>query len=793
MKEVSASEIFEKLEDKLRAHFGVTGRTATDTQVFCACAELVRESMSRGLAAESSREGRQVHYLSMEFLLGRSLEKNAYNLGVLEPLCRALEDMGREPAEIFEREPDAGLGNGGLGRLAACYMDSCATLGLPVTGYSICYENGMFRQSIEHGRQHELADDWLDVGESWLVSQHDDAVEVRFGGRVEQSWDPGGRCRAELKEYQSVIALPRDMLISGYKGGRVCRLRLWEARSPSRLDMRLFTSGKYAESMESRTLAEVITKVLYPADDHDEGRTLRLKQQYFFGSATAQSIVREHKRRFGSVRGFEKMNVIQINDTHPALIIPELMRIFLDGEGMDWDEAWKIVTESTAYTNHTIMQEALEVWPQELVSRLLPRIWELIVEIDRRWGEWLRREMDGAEEKVLPNLIINGDVVHMANICQAACFRINGVSALHGSILRTKLFREVYEKRPECYTFVTNGIDHRRWLSQCNPGLAGLISSLIGEGWLRDAGELERLRGFETDGAVLRELGLIKDENKRRFATWLLRSGGAAIDPGAVLDVQVKRLHEYKRQLMCAMLITHLQNRIHDDPGAEFMPRTFVFGAKAAPGYHAAKRIIRLINSLVRDVAEDRLCRGKMQVVFLENYRVTAAEKLMPAAQVSEQISCAGLEASGTGNMKLMMNGAITIGTLDGANVEMYSILGGENMILFGLRAEEVERRRREGIRPCASENAMRVLDRFSRGFSDGESYSDLASSLLCGGDRYMLLADFDSYVQAHDRLYSLLEDEREALRVSLANIAGSGAFAADRAVLQYAREIWKV
>ena len=323
------------------------------------------------------------------------------------------------------------------------------------------------------------------------------------------------------------------------------------------------------------------------------------------------------------------------------------------------------------------------------------------------------------------------------------------------------MFREVYEKRPECYTFVTNGIDHRRWLSQCNPGLAGLISSLIGEGWLRDAGELERLRGFETYGAVL--------------------------------DVQVKRLHEYKRQLMCAMLITHLQNRIHDNPGAEFMPRTFIFGAKTAPGYHAAKRIIRLINSLARDVAEDRLCRGKMQVVFLENYRVTAAEKLMPAAQVSEQISCAGLEASGTGNMKLMMNGAITIGTLDGANVEMYSILGDENMILFGLRAEEVERRRREGIRPCASESAMRVLDRFSRGFSDGESYSDLASSLLCGGDRYMLIADFDSYVQAHDRLYSLLEDEREALRVSLVNIAGSGAFAADRAVLQYAREIWKV
>ena len=551
MKEVSASEIFEKLEDKLRAHFGVMGRAATDTQVFCACAELVRESMSRELAAKSSQEGRQVHYLSMEFLLGRSLEKNAYNLGVLEPLCRALEDMGREPAEIFEREPDAGLGNGGLGRLAACYMDSCATLGLPVTGYSICYENGMFRQSIERGQQRELADDWLAVGESWLVSQHDDAVEVRFGGRVEQSWDHGGRYRAELKEYQSVIALPRDMLISGYKGGRVCRLRLWDARSPSQLDMSLFTSGKYAESMESRTLAEVITKVLYPADDHDEGRTLRLKQQYFFVSATAQSIVREHKRRFGSVHGFEKMNVIQINDTHPTLIIPELMRIFLDDEGMDWDEAWKIVTESTAYTNHTIMQEALEVWPQELVSRMLPRIWELIVEIDRRWGEWLRREMGGAEEKVLPNLIINGDVVHMANICQAACFRINGVSALHGSILRTKLFREVYEKRPECYTFVTNGIDHRRWLSQCNPGLAGLISSLIGEGWLRNAGELERLRGFETDFLLALGVDQIDDRLRLRQTQLAVQKGAAGklarsrhLRPGAQRALQ----HQLRQQ-----------------------------------------------------------------------------------------------------------------------------------------------------------------------------------------------------------------------------------------------------
>ncbi len=793
MKNISATQMQELLEDKLRAYFGVTGREASDTQVFCACAMAVRESMSRESAAEHHEQERQVHYMSMEFLLGRSLEKNAYNLGVLDPLRQALESMGREPSEIFECEPDAGLGNGGLGRLAACFMDSCATLGLPVTGYSICYENGMFRQKIEYGGQRELADEWLAVGGSWLVPRYEDAVEVRFGGRVEPSWDCRGNYRAELKDYQSVIALPRDMLISGYDGGRINRLRLWEARSPSQLDMFLFSSGKYVESMQSRTLAEVITKVLYPADDHIEGKKLRLKQQYFFVSATAQSIVRDYRKRYGTVTGFEGKNVIQINDTHPALVIPELMRIFMDEDGLGWDEAWDIVSASTAYTNHTIMQEALEAWPQGLVQQLMPRVWDIIVEIDRRWRLWLMREKDGVEEKILPNLVINSGMVYMANICQAVCFRINGVSVLHGSILKKKLFRDVYEKRPERYTFITNGIDHRRWLSQCNSELSGLISSLIGDGWLRQAQQLGQLRRFENDGSVLDALRMVKQRCKDSFADWVLRQGGPALDTQAVLDVHVKRLHEYKRQLLCAMLITHLQHRIHDDPDAPFLPRTFVFAGKAAPGYTVAKRIIQLINSLSRDVAGDRLCRGRLQVAFLENYRVTMAEKLMPAAQVSEQISCAGMEASGTDNMKLMMNGTVTIGTLDGANVEMYSLLGDENMFLFGLRAEDIAALRREDYTPRPSEAAGRVLDRFSHGFSDGESYSDLVSGLLYGGDQYMLLADFDSYVAAHDDLYACLSNERESARMSLVNIAESGVFASDRACAQYAREIWRV
>lgn len=775
MKQADISEMYAALEDKLRARFGKTGHTASDAQIFSACAEYLREQLSRGTLTENTG-GRRVHYLSMEFLLGRSLEKNAFNLGVLEPLRACLERMGRDPAEIFDAEPDAGLGNGGLGRLAACCMDSCATLGLPVSAYSLCYENGMFRQVIENGCQRELADTWLDAGQSWLETQYDDTEEVRFGGK--------GQYPAR------VLAIPRDMLISGFGGG-ACRLRLRQARAADGPDMELFSRGKYAEALQAQTLAEVITKVLYPADSHDEGRELRLRQQYFFVSASAQSIVRAHKKRCGSIRDFDKENVIQINDTHPALMIPELMRIFL-GEGLEWDEAWRIVCACTAYTNHTIMPEALEAWPQELVRRLLPELWSIITEIDRRWTAWLLRELESGEMAERER-ILRGGAVHMAGLCQAACFRINGVSALHGSILRTKLFKTVYEKRPERYTFITNGVDHRRWLAQCDPLLGELISSLIGEGWLRSAGELARLRAFERDGAVLQRLGEIKMENKRRLAGWVRRSGGPALDTDSVFDVHIKRLHEYKRQLLCAMLAAHLQNRIHDEPAADFLPRTFIFGAKAAPGYHMAKRVIMLLNSLAADIEGDELCRGKLRVVFLENYRVTTAERLIPAAQVSEQISCAGYETSGTGCMKLMMNGALTIGTLDGANIELYSLLGDENMFVFGLRAEELERLRRDGACPAVPHSARRVLERFSRGLADGESYSDIAYPLLHGGDRYILLADFESYVQAHERLYSVLEDSERANRASLVNIAESGAFAADRAAAQYAREIWRV
>ena len=796
--QISRDEVRSAIEDKLCAHFGVTSKNATDDQVFRASAIVIREIMSRLLAfGEDKKADREVHYLSMEFLMGRSLMKNAFNLGISEALIGAISDLGRNASDIFEEENDAGLGNGGLGRLAACYMDSMASLGIPATGYSICYELGIFRQKIQDGRQTEIADDWRSAAESWLVTRSDEAVEVRFGGHIVSHWDNFGHYHAEHIGYTTVTAVPRDMLIAGYKGDTVNTLRLWDARSTTALDMYLFSEGEYVKSLEQRTMSEVITKVLYPADDHLQGKQLRLKQQYFFVSATAQSIVRKHMERYGDIRTFAKHHVIQINDTHPTLVIPELMRIFMDEYGLGWDEAWEIVTASVAYTNHTVMSEALEKWPQELIQTLLPRVWEILCEINRRWCEYLRAAF-GESEKVGRNLIIQDDGVHMANLCLAACFKVNGVSALHGEILKTDLFRDICELRPERFTYVTNGIDHRRWLAQINPRLNSLVCDLLGgESYLLKPETLIRLADFADEPAVRDRVNEIKLLNKQDFAAFARRQDGFKLNTDAILDVQVKRLHEYKRQLLCAMLITRLQNMLHANPNTEFTPRTFVFGAKAAAGYRTAKRIIELILSLADDVNSDPLCKGRLQVYFMENYRVSAAEALMPAAQVSEQISTAGKEASGTGNMKLMLNGAVTIGTLDGANVEMNERLGDKNMFLFGLHADEVTALKAAGYDPKAyaarDGELMAVLDRFSRGFKDGKSYSDLVSGLLYGGDPYMLIADYRDYVATHDRMYKTIADDGERAGLSIINTAQAGIFAADRAVREYAEGIWKI
>ncbi len=797
-KMISRDEVRSAIEDKLCAHFGVTGQDATDEQIFQATATVIREIMSRLLVAEDPRHAtKEVHYMSMEFLMGRSLMKNAFNLGISDAVTGALEDMGRNASDIFEAEPDAGLGNGGLGRLAACYMDSMSTLGLEATGYSICYELGIFRQHLTGGRQTESADNWRSAAEGWLVPRYEDAVEVRFGGQVSPRWDNYGHYTAEYTGYTAVIAVPRDMLIAGYGGKEINTLRLWDAKSPNSLDMYLFSEGEYVKSMEQRTMAEVITKVLYPADEHIEGKTLRLKQQYFFVSATAQDIVRKHMKKWGDIKTFAQHHTIQINDTHPTLIIPELMRIFMDEYGMGWDEAWNIVKNSVAYTNHTVMSEALERWPQDLVQQLLPRLWEIMCEINRRWCDYLVEKF-GEGERVGSNLIIRDGQVHMANMCLAACYKVNGVSQLHGDILKRDLFKDVCSIRPERFTYVTNGIDHRRWLSQINPGLHSLICELLGsDDYLTKPEKLEELMRFATDSEVQRRVNAIKRENKLRFAQFARRNDNFALDVDSVMDVQIKRLHEYKRQLLCAMSITSLQQQLHDNPNMPFTPRTFVFGAKAAAGYRTAKRIIELILSLADDVNNDPVCKGKLQVYFVENYRVSAAEAIVPAAQVSEQISTAGKEASGTGCMKLMMNGAVTIGTLDGANVEMYERLGDENMFLFGLRTEEVEHLRATGYDPNAVATAdaeiMRVFDRFSQGFRDGKSYSDLVSMLLYGGDQYMLVADYRAYADCQKKLYQRISDENEMARLALVNTAKSGVFAADRAIAEYAKNIWNV
>ena len=796
--EISRDEVRSAIEDKLCAYFGVTIEKATDDQVFQASAMVIREIMSRLMAVEESRRGdREVHYMSMEFLMGRSLMKNAFNIGIDQALTGALEDMGRSAADIFEAENDAGLGNGGLGRLAACYMDSMASLGIPATGYSICYELGIFRQKILDGKQTEVADDWRKSADSWLIPRNEDAVEIRFGGQISPRWDYFGQYHAEHTGYTTVTAVPRDMLIAGFGGKTINTLRLWDARSTSALDMYLFSEGEYVKSMEQRTMSEVITKVLYPADDHIEGKTLRLKQQYFFVSATVQTIVKKHMEKYGDIRSFAKHHVIQINDTHPTLVIPELMRIFMDEHGLGWDEAWKIVTGAVAYTNHTVMSEALEKWPQELVQKLLPRVWEILCEINRRWCDYLVSKF-GNSEKVGRNLIIRNGQVHMANLCLAACFKVNGVSGLHGEILKNDLFKDINELRPQRFTYVTNGIDHRRWLSQINPRLHDLAADLLGsESFLTQPENLIRLADFAEEPDVQKRVLEIKRLNKADFAAFALRNDGFVLNTDAIMDVQVKRLHEYKRQLLCAMLITRLQMFIHANPNAEFEPRTFVFGAKAAAGYRTAKRIIELICSLAGDVNNDPLCKGKLQVYFMENYRVSAAEALMPAAQVSQQISTAGKEASGTGNMKLMLNGAVTIGTLDGANVEMYERLGDRNMFLFGLRTEEVIALKEKGYNPLsiAEKDAelTAVLNRFSAGFSDGKSYSDLVSDLLYKGDPYMLIADYRDYVSTHDRLYSAISNENELARLSLMNTAESGIFAADRAIKEYAESIWNI
>ena len=793
----------EALVAKLMLSFGKTPEEATDQEMMKASALVLRDVMAmrsvRTNMDTRRNQKKQVHYLSLEFLMGRSLMKNAYNLDVLPQLKEALDNLGFKSGDIFEVEPDAGLGNGGLGRLAACYLDSMTTLEIPATGYSICYELGIFKQKIVEGQQVELPDNWKDLGQAWLLPKPDEAQEVRFGGQLREFWNDGHH--HIVNENATIVqAIPCDMVVAGYDTEHVNTLRLWDARAVKPVDMALFSKGEYLRASEDEAMAETIAKILYPEDNHYEGKSLRLKQQYFFVSATIQSIATKHLNTYGTLKNFHEKNVIQINDTHPALVVPELMRIFIDEAGMSWDEAWDITTQSVAYTNHTVLAEALERWPQGLVESLLPRVWQIIQEISSRWQRKVEEFYHDAE-KTAKMAIIWGGEVRMANLCIAGGMAVNGVSALHSEILRKDVFKEACGMEPWKFQNVTNGIDHRRWLSEINPGLDGLICDLTGgKDYLSKPMTLQKLDAYADDAAVLERLAAIKRANKEEFARYAKKTQGVILNPDSIFNVQVKRLHEYKRQLLNVLNIISLYQELKENPNAIVQPQTFLFGAKAAPGYAVAKRIIRLINSLADQIAKDPVCKDKLQVVFLENYRVSLAEKLMPASEVSQQISTAGKEASGTGNMKFMMNGALTIGTLDGANVEMHEVLGDENMFLFGLHADEVVDMKQAGYAPQImynrDEKLRRCLDALRTGFGDGVSYEDLFQRLLFGAggspaDEYMLLADYSSYRKASKRMEETYADSTQWNRMSLHNIARSGIFAADRSVAEYADNIW--
>ena len=780
---ITRDEIRSVIEDKLCAIFSVTSETATNDQIFEASAIVIRELMSRFLAVKNpSDHQKEVHYMSMEFLLGRSLMKNAFNLGVSEALTGALKDMGRDPADIFEAEPDAGLGNGGLGRLAACYLESMTTLGLTGTGYSICYELGIFRQLFRDGKQTEVADNWRTAMESWLIPRYEDAVEVRFEGRVEPHWDNFGHYTAEYTGYTAVTAVPRDMLIAGYGCNDINTLRLWDAHSVDSLDMYLFSEGKYVASMENRTMAEVITKILYPADDHIEGKTLRLKQQYFFVSASAQDIVRKHVARWGDIRSFAEHHVIQINDTHPTLIIPELMRIFMDEYFLGWDEAWRIVCASVAYTNHTVMSEALERWPQDLMARLLPRIWEIMCEINRRWCDYLVSQL-GAGEKTGRNLIIRDGQVHMANMCLAACFKVNGVSRLHGDIIKNDLFRDVASFRRERFTYVTNGIDHRRWLGQINPGLHSLLCELLGsDAYLTDSSQLARLVQYVDDETVRQKMLAIKAENKKRFAAFAQRNDHVTLNTDAIMDVQIKRLHEYKRQLLCAMHIAKLQLQLHADPNRPFVPRTYVFGAKAAPGYQMAKKLIRFLYFLSRELDDESDKISLDDPCILIHFNGQAAGSIpvfgrqdtyavFKFRRYTDKIFC-----------------------------EVHTVVEERNIYIFGLNTYEVDELWRHGYIARefyhSSESLHRTIDRLWYPIG-GQDFSHIADYLINGGytvaDPFMCLADFDSYCVTAERALNDYRNKRDWNRKSLINVARSGRFSSDVSIRHYANEIWHI
>ncbi len=800
---ITEKEVKDAIKGKLSRYFGVAPAEASKDQIYKAVVMVVRdillEKRQHFHKKIKAKRAKRVYYLCMEFLMGRSLKNSLYNLSATPVFEKAVSNYGLSLEELYELEPDAGLGNGGLGRLAACFMDALATGNYPAMGYSLRYEYGLFKQKIVDGWQIELPDVWLPGGEAWLTQRTDKSFIVRFNGQIIEKWTKNG-LETSYVNCNEVQAVAYDMMVSGKNSEAVSVLRLWKAKPVQDFNMKLFSQGEYYQAMTDDNDADLLTKVLYPADNHNAGKSLRLKQQYFLCSASIQNIVEDHKHRYGNIADLPKLAAIHLNDTHPAMAVPELMRILIDEYFYDWNTAWAITTGTCAYTNHTVLAEALETWSEDLIARTIPRIHSIIKEINRRLCEQLWNSFPGEWAKISRMSIIEHDRIKMANLSVYGGHSVNGVSALHSEIIKQSVFRDFYDFTPEKFTNVTNGIAHRRWLNQSNPELAQLLNECIGNGYELDGARLAEFKKFENDETVLKRLDEIKLIKKQQFAEYAKRKQGLIIDPNTIFDVQAKRLHEYKRQLLNVLNIIDTYLDLQENPDKHIVPKTYIFGAKAAPGYDMAKKIIKLINFLADEIRSNPKIKEKLNVVYMEDYNVTMSEKLMPASEVSEQISLAGKEASGTGNMKFMINGALTIGTLDGANVEMAQAVGDENIFIFGYKSNEVDEIWRNGYSSSRYYNEnpklRRIIEALIIGFN-GQSFADIANYLLTGSpvaDPYMCMADFAAYSVTQQKISKLYSKNKMLWnKMSLNNIAAAGIFAADRAIAEYASNIWNL
>jgi starch phosphorylase len=801
-----AMQIIKSFLEHLEYTLGRDKYSATDFDIFNALSYSVRDRLvERWLDTQQAyyqEDPKKIYYVSMEFLMGRSLENSLINLGMLEDFRNAMESLGYDFTKILTEEQDAGLGNGGLGRLASCFLDSMATMSIPAYGYGIRYEYGIFRQKIIDGAQVEIPDNWLRYLNPWELDRHQHLHQVMFYGTVEQRTGPDGKVYHEWVDTENVMAMAYDTPIPGYDTHTVNTLRLWSAKATREFDLKFFNEGNYIRAVEKKMTSENISKVLYPADNVQEGRELRLKQEYFLASSTIHDVLYRFKKIHSDLRLLPKKVAVQLNDTHPALCIPELMRVLIDHENLTWEEAWDITVRTFAYTNHTILPEALEKWPIWFFEHILPRHLMIIYGINDRFLAEVGNRFPGDSERIERMSIIEEHwerKIRMANLAIIGSHSVNGVAALHSEILKKELFRDFFEMYPERFNNKTNGITQRRWLKLANPGLAGLITETIGDGWVKNLDELQKLRPLAEDPAFRAKWRQVKQQAKEHLAKFILKHNCISVDANSLFDCQVKRIHEYKRQLLNALHIVTLYNRMRNNPYSDTSPRTFIFSGKAAPSYAMAKLVIRLITGIADRVNNDPVIGNRLKVVFLANYSVSLAEKIFPAADLSEQISTAGTEASGTGNMKFTLNGALTIGTLDGANIEIMEEVGKENIFIFGLNAAQVSELRNNynpRLYYDTNQELKEVLDMIENGFfspDEPELFRPIIDSLVENGDYYMLMADFAPYMKAQEDVSDLFLDHDAWTRMSILNCAGVGKFSSDRTIREYAGEIWDV